>query len=159
VALTAAVIAVSGGLAERSTITLDRGQSAEFAGYTVTFEVSERHQLPDRLVTDAHIVLRSGGEIVRVAEPRLNSFPGQTQAVGNPSVWTTPAQDVYVALGALTPERVTLNLFRYPFMVWLWLAGALVAAGGFWALGGRRWRPGPVAESRKEPRSEVGSGV
>ncbi|MDN5750662.1 MAG: cytochrome c biogenesis protein CcsA [Pseudonocardia sp.] len=159
VALTAVVIAVSGGLAERTTVTLDRGESADFAGYSVTFEVSERHQQPDRLVTDAHIVFRAGGEVVRVAEPRLNSFPGRPQAVGTPSVWSTPAQDIYVALGALSPEQVTLNLFRYPFMVWLWVAGALVAAGGFWALGGRRRRPDPAVESREELRTELGSDV
>jgi cytochrome c-type biogenesis protein CcmF len=157
VALAAVVIAVSGGLAERATITLDRGQSTEFAGYSVTFEGSEQHQEPDRLVTDAHIVLRSGGEVVRVAEPRLNSFPGQPQAVGNPSVWSTLGQDVYVALGSLDPDRVTLSLYRYPLMVWLWVAGALVAAGGFWALGNpRRRRPG-AAGPREETLAEVGS--
>ncbi|OZM79963.1 heme lyase CcmF/NrfE family subunit [Pseudonocardia sp. MH-G8] len=156
VALTAVVIAVSGALAERATVTLDLGQSADFAGYSVTFERTEEHQQPDRFVTDAHIVLRAGGEVVRVAEPGLNSFPGQTQAVGNPSVWSTPGQDVYVALGSLDPDRVTLNLSRYPLMVWLWVAGALVAAGGFWALG-NPWRGRRAAARREEPRAEVGS--
>ncbi len=156
VALAAVVIAVSGDLAERATVTLDRGQSAGFAGYTVTFERSEQHQQPDRLVTDAHIVLRSGTDVVRVAEPRLNSFPGRPQAVGNPSVWSALGQDVYVALGSLDPERVTLNLYRFPLMVWLWVAGGLVAAGGFWALGGPRRRT-PVETSGEQPLEKVGS--
>jgi cytochrome c-type biogenesis protein CcmF len=157
VALAAVVIAVSGGLAERATVALDRGQSTEFAGYTVTFERSEQHRQPDRLVTDAHIVLRSGGKVVRVAEPRLNSFPGQPQAVGNPSVWSTLGQDVYVALGSLGPDRVRLNLYRYPLMVWLWVAGALVAAGGFWALGNRRRSRSAAARPREEQPAKVGS--
>ncbi|TQM09879.1 heme lyase CcmF/NrfE family subunit [Pseudonocardia kunmingensis] len=157
VALTAVVIAVSGALAERATVTLELGESTDFAGYSVTFERTEEHQQPDRLVTDAHIVLRSGSEVVWVAEPGLNSFPGQTQAVGNPSVWSTPGQDVYVALAALDPERVTINLFRYPLMMWLWVAGALVAAGGFWALGTPRRRL-EAAPPREEPLVEVGSG-
>jgi cytochrome c-type biogenesis protein CcmF len=158
IALAAVVIAVSGGLAERATVTLDRGQSTDFAGYSVTFELSEQHPQPDRLVTDAHIVLRSGGEVVRVAEPRLNFFPNQTQAVGNPSVWSTPGQDIYVALGSLDPDRVTLNLYRYPLMAWLWVAGALVMAGGFWALSGRRRRVDVAATPRAEPLTEVSSG-
>ncbi|MBW0104183.1 heme lyase CcmF/NrfE family subunit [Pseudonocardia sp. KRD291] len=150
VALAAVVIAVSGGLAERATVTLDRGQSADFASYSVTFAVSEQHPQPDRLVTDAHILLRSGGEVVRIAEPRLNSFPSQPQAVGNPSVWSTPGQDIYVSLGSLTPDRVTLNLFRYPLMMWLWVAGGLMMVGGAWALSGRRRRDtSPTAPTRQ----------
>jgi cytochrome c-type biogenesis protein CcmF len=156
VALAAVVIAVSGGLAERATVTLDRGQAVDFAGYSVTFEVSERHQLPDRLVIDAHIVFRdAAGEVVRVAEPRLNSFPNQPQAVGNPSVWATPTRDIYVSLASLDPDRVTLNLYRYPLMSWLWVAGLLMVAGGFWALGGRRRRR---AEAPAESRAEVTTG-
>ena len=97
------------------------------------------------MVTDAHIALRRDGELVRITEPRLNAFPSRQLSVGTPSVWSTPVQDVYVALGGLEPDRVTLNLFRYPFMVWLWVGGGMIAAGGFWALGGRRRRPDPGA--------------
>ena len=150
VALVAVVIAVSGGLATRATVILDRGESTGFAGYAVTFERSEEHRWPDRLVTDAHIVFRSGGQVVRVDEPRLNSFPGRPQAVGTPSVWSTPTRDIYVALADLSPERITLNLYRYPLMAWMWVGGLLVVAGGFWAVSGRlRGRGGepvPVAE-------------
>ncbi|WP_245773920.1 heme lyase CcmF/NrfE family subunit [Pseudonocardia ammonioxydans] len=138
VALFAVVVAVSSGLADRSTVRLDRGESVAFAGYTLTFDYVDEHELPDRLVTDAHITVRAGDEVVRTMAPRLNSFPGRPQAVGNPDVWSTPAQDVYVALGNLEPEQITLNLFRYPLMVWMWVAGGMVAAGGFWALSGPR---------------------
>ncbi|MBN9098029.1 MULTISPECIES: cytochrome c-type biogenesis CcmF C-terminal domain-containing protein [unclassified Pseudonocardia] len=157
VALAAVAIAVSGGLAQRATVSLDRGQSVAFAGYTVTFEVSEEHPEADRLVTDAHIVLRDGGPdgpVVRVAQPRLVAFPNQPTAVGNPSVWSTAGRDVYVTLGGLDPQRVTLNLYRYPLMVWLWVAGGLMMAGGLWALTGRvRRRAAPPSE----PLAEVGS--
>lgn len=153
VALAAVVIAVSGGLAERSTAILDLGQSTSFAGYSVTFEVSERHQEVDRLRTDAHLVLRSGGEVVRVATPQLNTFPNQPQSIGNPSVWSTPTQDIYVSLANLEPDQVTVNLIRFPLMSWLWVAGAMMAAGGFWALGGRR-RPSATEVTPRRP-SEV----
>lgn len=153
VALFAVVVAVSSGLADRSTVSLDRGDSVPFAGYTLTFDYVDEHELPDRLVTDAHITVRSGDEVVRTMAPRLNSFPGRTQAIGNPDVWSAPGQDVYVALGNLEPERITLNLFRYPLMVWMWVAGGMVAAGGFWALSGPRRRrdrePGPIRAAER----------
>ncbi|MQA13497.1 MAG: heme lyase CcmF/NrfE family subunit [Pseudonocardiaceae bacterium] len=156
VALVAVVIAVSGAMADRATVTLDRGETTRFAGYSVTFERSEQHRLPDRLVTDAHIVYRSGGKVVRVDEPRLNSFPGRPRAVGTPSVWTTPTRDIYVALADLQPERVTLNLYRYPLMVWMWVGGLLVVAGGFWALSGRiRRRDESTVPATEEVRSDA----
>ncbi|MDQ2882309.1 MAG: cytochrome c biogenesis protein CcsA [Actinomycetota bacterium] len=153
VALVAVVIAVSGGLADRATVTLGRDQSVRFAGYSVSFERTEQHRLADRVVTDAHIAFRADGQVIQVAQPRLSSFAGQRQAVGAPSVWSTPTRDIYVALADLSPGSVTLNLYRYPLMSWLWIGGLLVMAGGFWALGGRSRRraepevltPGEVA--------------
>lgn len=150
VALFAVVVAVSSGLAERSTVTLNPGESAEFAGYTVTFDLVDEHPMPDRLVTDAHLTVRSGDEVVQTMAPLLNSFPGRAQAVGNPDVWTTPGQDIYVALADITPEQVTLNLFRYPLMVWMWVAGGMIAAGGFWALGPARRIPARATDTAPE---------
>ncbi|MGH3978643.1 MAG: cytochrome c-type biogenesis CcmF C-terminal domain-containing protein, partial [Pseudonocardiaceae bacterium] len=142
----------------RATVTLDRGESTAFAGYQVTFERSEEHRRPGRSSTDAHISFSEGGSVVRVAEPRLTSFRGQAQAVGVPSVWSRPGSDVYVALAQLNSERVTLNLYRYPLMVWMSVAGALVVAGGFWALGGRR-RDQAAEPARPHRDEEVTTGA
>ncbi|MFC4004390.1 heme lyase CcmF/NrfE family subunit [Prauserella oleivorans] len=149
VAVVAVVIAVSGALATRATVTVDRGQSVEFAGYTLTFERSEEHTQPDRLIRDAHIVFRADGEVAWTAEPRLNRFNNQTQAVGQPAVWSGPTRDIYVALAQLGDDQVSLNLYRYPLMAWLWVGGALAAAGGFWALSGRTRRT--ATENTAEP--------
>ncbi len=151
VAMVAVVIALSAGLATRTTVTLDRGESVEFAGYSVTFDRSEEHRLPDREVTDAHVVFREDGRVVRVDEPRLVAYGGQRQTVGVPSVWSTPTRDIYVALAQLDTERITLNLYRYPLMVWLWVGGVMVAAGGFWALSGRSPRRATAAVGREVP--------
>ncbi|MFC7339895.1 heme lyase CcmF/NrfE family subunit [Saccharopolyspora griseoalba] len=143
VALVAVVIAVTGALGERATVALERGASAEFAGYEVTFDGTEQFQAPNRSVTEARIAFRRDGTVVHVAAPRVSAFRNQQQAVGTPSVWTSPGQDVYVALADLQPNRVNLNLYRYPLMVWMWVAGGVMALGGLWALGlvTRRSRP------------------
>ncbi|WP_216214734.1 heme lyase CcmF/NrfE family subunit [Amycolatopsis aidingensis] len=136
-ALVAVVIAVSGALATRATVTLDRGETGEFAGYQVTFERTARHQRPDRASTEAHIAFRKEGQLAWTARPRLNTFANQPQSVGQPDVWESPARDIYVALARFEPDRVSLNLYRYPLMSWLWAGGALMAAGGCWAWSGR----------------------
>jgi cytochrome c-type biogenesis protein CcmF len=150
VVVVALAIACSSAFAVRTTVTLERGASAEFAGYTVTFEKTERHELSDRTSTDAHVVFTEDGRVVRVAEPQLNAFAGRPQAVGQPSVWPGPTSDLYVALGALEDDRVVLNLFRYPLMSWLWVGGALIAAGGFWAVSGRPRRKKDEADGQDE---------
>ena len=65
-------------------------------------------------------------------------------------MWTTPRQDVYIALTRLDDQRAAVNLYRYPLMWLLWAAGLLVVLGGAWALGAhlpvpRRLRPATAA--------------
>jgi len=151
VALVAVVIAVNGALATRTTITLSTGGSATFAGYTVTFARTERHTAPDRAITDAHLVFRRGGQVRWTAEPRLNAFKNQVQAVGTPAVWVAPGRDLYVALSQLSRTQITVNLYRFPLMSWLWVGGLLVAAGGLWAFTERRRPTGAGPHRTPEP--------
>lgn len=140
IAVVAVAIAVSGALATRTTVTLQPGQRTEFAGYSVTFAKTEHHRQPDRTAVDAHLVFRQDGDVAYTATPQLNRFPGRPQAVGTPSVWSTPTRDIYVSLNKLSPGRVTVSLYEFPMMSWLWTGGLLAAAGGGWALLGRRKR-------------------
>ncbi|MFE6615915.1 heme lyase CcmF/NrfE family subunit [Amycolatopsis sp. NPDC057786] len=138
VGVVAVAISVSGATTSRATVALGPGEAAEFAGYTVTLDTTEQHVEPDRTLRDAHLVFREDGQVVWTAEPRLETFVNQPQAVGTPTVWSTAGRDIYVALAQLTPENVTVNLYRYPLMSWLWVGGFMIAAGGLWALTGRR---------------------
>ncbi|MFZ5851876.1 MAG: heme lyase CcmF/NrfE family subunit [Actinomycetota bacterium] len=139
-AVVVVAIASSASLGQRTTVSLQPGQSVSFAGYTVTYRGAHEHQLPDRKVTAAEIALYRDGRVVRVAEPRLNAFPNQVTAVASPSVWSTPAADLYVALTQLDGQSASVGLYRYPLMWLLWTGGFLTAAGGFWALGVPTWR-------------------
>lgn len=156
-ALVALAIAVSSGLADRQSVTLEQGQSTQFAGYTITYEGVHTHEQPDRLARGARIVLTEDGREARIAEPQLTKFRNSTQAVGTPSVWTRPTQDIYVALTSLQSGRVSLNLYRYPFMWLLWAGGSLVMLGGFWALGARPRRRPVTAEPDPREATEVTS--
>ncbi|MGH2602193.1 MAG: cytochrome c-type biogenesis CcmF C-terminal domain-containing protein, partial [Dehalococcoidia bacterium] len=134
-------IAVTSTLADRATLTLERGESVEALGYDVTFSGTRREDEPGRDARIAAIVLREGGRVVHVAEPALTTFTSQVQAVGTPSVWSTPGSDVYVALTSIDSDRVGINVYRYPLMWLVWAGGSIVALGGFWALAGRRRQP------------------
>ncbi|CCG02806.1 heme lyase CcmF/NrfE family subunit [Blastococcus saxobsidens] len=135
--LIALAIAVSADLSERTTATLRQGESVEFGGYTVTYTGNETIQRSHRTEVAAEFQIREGADVVRIAGPSLNQYPSQQQAVATPSVWSTPREDIYVALTSLEDGQVSVNLYRYPLMWTLWAGGLLVAAGGFWAVGGR----------------------
>ena len=141
VALLAVVMAVVATYATRSTVTLDRGASTRFAGYTVTFQTSERHTAADRTIADAHLSFSRDGTVQWVAKPALSQFTNQVQAVGTPTVWSTPGRDIYVALTQKTTDQITVSMYEFPLMSWLWVAGLLVVVGGAWALTDRRRRP------------------
>jgi cytochrome c-type biogenesis protein CcmF len=147
VALIAVIIAVAGADATRTTVTLSRGGSTQFAGYTITFDTSEEHRAADRTIADAHLSFRRHNAVEWVAKPALSQFTNQVQAVGTPTVWSTPARDIYVALTEKTPEQITVSFYRFPLMSWLWFGGLLVVAGGLWALSGRTRRRSPAGAS------------
>lgn len=138
VALVAVVMAVSSALATRTTATLRLGSSTEFGGYRITYQISEQHNVADRLVADAHLIFQRSGIVRWTARPALSQFRNQVQAVGTPSVWTSPGRDIYVALDRKAPTSVTVSIYRFPLISWLWIGGLLVALGGLWALTERR---------------------
>lgn len=143
----AIAITVSGNLSDRSSMTLERGESVATMGYTVTFEGVRNYEASDRVARGAQVVFRKNGRVVHLAEPRLTKYDNQTQAVGTPAVWTTPSRDIYVALSSLRTDRIGLNIYRYPLMWTLWSGGIMVMVGGLWALGRRprTLRPGTPA--------------
>jgi cytochrome c-type biogenesis protein CcmF len=160
--LVALAIAVSADLSERATATLRQGESVEFAGYTVTYTGNETIQRPHRTEVAAEFQIREGADVVRMAGPSLNQYPSQQQAVATPSVWSTPREDIYVALTSLEDGQVSVNLYRYPLMWTLWAGGLLVAAGGFWAVGGRPRRrlrdsTPAIAETDAPANSDAGA--
>ncbi|GAB3366319.1 MULTISPECIES: heme lyase CcmF/NrfE family subunit [Amycolatopsis] len=155
VAVVALAISVAGATATRATVTLTPEHPAEFAGYTVMFTKSEQHTEPDRTQRDAHLEFRDNGQLAWTAQPKLETFANQPQAVGTPDVWSTAGRDVYVALAQIAPGTVTVNLYRYPLMSWLWTGGFLMAAGGAWALSERRRRGSPTAEPAEETVSHA----
>jgi len=140
VALCATAIALTGAFNVKQPFTMTPGQQVAAGPFTLalagTFERSEPH----RTVRGARLELRRGGRLVELLEPRLNAYPRQVQAVGTPAVHTGLDQDLYVSLTELDPERVSVQVTRFPLMWLLWTGGLLAVAGGAWALAGRAVR-------------------
>jgi len=140
VALVAIAIAFTGSFDVRETITLAQGETAEFDGYTLTYEGPTLRDEPNRRVVGALITLRRGDDVLDSLEPRLNQYPNQVQAIPTPSVWTGLREDVYLSLVRIESgtAEVTIDAFRFPLAWLVWTGALIVVAGGAWSVLGRK---------------------
>ena len=138
IAVAAVAIAVSGSFGTITSVSLDAGGSAPAGPYTLTLAGTFERDEGNRIAHGAAIELRRDGRTLTVLEPAINEYRNQVQPIGTPAVWTGLTQDVYVVVSSLGSDQVTLEVRRFPFKYLLWVGGFLAAAGGLWAVWGRR---------------------
>ena len=133
-------IAFSGSFDSRAELTLGRGESAGFDGYTITYVEPFAYEEAHRTVIGAEFIVSRGGDHIATLSPRLNQYDNQVQAIPTPAVHTGLREDVYLSLVRIEPEStdVTIDALRFPLMWMLWLGGMVIVAGGAWSFAGRR---------------------
>jgi cytochrome c-type biogenesis protein CcmF len=132
-------IAVSSTMRTQQEVTLTRGQSTTFAGYTVTFVGTEERAEPHRQSTIAHLNISkpggpAGGTPVTTMEPRMNQYAAMREPIGTPAVYSTIGRDYYISIMNLQGDQAGLLLINMPMVGWIWGAVLLMGAGGLIAL-------------------------
>lgn len=133
------------------------GGTFRFDGHRLTFVGWRRVSKPSEVGASA--VFEVDG--ARFA-PGIARFNGNLEGTAIPAVDSSLVDDVYLSIGqapaAPRPgDGVTLDVYVQPLVMWLWVGGALAAAGGLLsALPGRRRRPThpvsvPIPELLGEP--------
>ncbi|MDQ4131672.1 MAG: cytochrome c biogenesis protein CcsA [Actinomycetota bacterium] len=158
------VVVVAVGLAASQAYASDRqfrlepGQSARLAGHTVTFLGTSTERHSNKTTVSARVRVDGG----KVYEPALHQFPFASQAIGSPSVRTSPFGDVYLTLVA-APEAgqtsAVIAVHILPLVAWLWAGGGLMLLGTLMAAfpAGRRppRKPTRDAGHEREPQAPV----
>jgi cytochrome c-type biogenesis protein CcmF len=146
-ALAAVGITASSTLAHHADLTLSRGASAEFAGYTLRYEGMRTLRQPQRtvLITDVGVA-RDGRDLGQMT-PSLNLYPAASEPIGTPSIRSSPLRDLYASVVGVEQagEQATFRFFLNPGVTWLWAGGAVMALGGLLAVWPARQRPAPPA--------------
>ncbi|HLI15008.1 MAG TPA: cytochrome c-type biogenesis CcmF C-terminal domain-containing protein [Acidimicrobiales bacterium] len=140
VVVVAVGLAAASSFGQRAELTLRPGQSARVDGHELTLLAVRSFSDPSRSGSEALVRVDGGG----VFRPAIDTFRGDTESVGTPSIDSGALDDVYLSPVEITPGRqvVTLDVVVQPLVVWLWIGGALVALGALLAaLPGRRRRP------------------
>jgi cytochrome c-type biogenesis protein CcmF len=136
VAMMAVAIATSGAFQASRELMLDRGESVEVEGYTLTFDGAERFQEPHRSVVAANFSVTRDGVPVTTLSPRMNRYTGQMAPIGTPAVHSRVGEDLYLSVmqiddaGAYAGVRVFVN----PLVSWLWVATGVMVLGCLIAL-------------------------
>ncbi|MEZ5176278.1 MAG: cytochrome c-type biogenesis CcmF C-terminal domain-containing protein [Acidimicrobiia bacterium] len=132
VALVAIALATTSGLAVRETVQIDQGGTAVVGGHCLSYVAPFERVSAHRTVSGVSILVLDeacSDQRARL-EPSVNTYPGVSQPVGTPDVWTSLRSDVYVGLAGGTPESVLLNVFIFPYQWLLWFGGMVIVAGG-----------------------------
>jgi cytochrome c-type biogenesis protein CcmF len=127
-------IAVSSTMRTQEEVTLTRGQSTTFAGYTVTFLGTEERAEPHRQSTIARFNVAKNGTPVTTMEPRMNQYAAMREPIGTPAVYSTIGRDYYVSIMNLQGDQAGVLIINMPMVGWIWGAVLLMGAGGLIAL-------------------------
>jgi cytochrome c-type biogenesis protein CcmF len=154
-------IASSQSFSSTATATLRAGQSMSVQGYRVSLAGVRSVAQPNRTVDQAVVNVTDGSRSLGTYYPSVNYYPSAEQPVITPAVRIGPWNDVYLAVRAMKPHWVTLQVYVKPLVTWIWFGGLVIALGAVAALlPARRRRSSPLAEAvveGGEPADPVGA--
>jgi cytochrome c-type biogenesis protein CcmF len=162
-ALVAVGVTASSTMARQVEVTLPQGAATTFAGYELRYQGMRTLRQPQRVVLATDVaVTRSGRELGRMV-PSLNLYPAATEPIGTPSIRYGSLRDLYASVIGVDSggEQATFRFYLNPGVTWLWIGGAIMAAGGLlaaWPSRPRRATARPSAPGQPEQRELTGVG-
>ncbi|HET7420136.1 MAG TPA: cytochrome c-type biogenesis CcmF C-terminal domain-containing protein [Candidatus Dormibacteraeota bacterium] len=139
VVVVAGVAASHFGQQERD-VTLQPGQSATVAGYTLTYSGGWQRALTDHVEYVAAV--RFGDQTLEPSRATYATLGGQ--ALTHVAISTTPVADVYVVLAATNDDgSAVFRIFVNPLVAWIWAGGVVIILG---VVLGNVGEAGPVPE-------------
>jgi cytochrome c-type biogenesis protein CcmF len=129
--LAAVAVAASSTYGTSATKQLAVGDTVAVGGWSATLEDVRTVDSARRSSIVADLRLRSDGDDAGVYRPMLSTYPGSSQAIGTPSVRTTPTTDAYLTLTEVDPAAgtATVRLAVNPLVLELWLSVVVMVAG------------------------------
>jgi len=159
------VVVIAIGLAaatsflHRGELHLAKGQSATFAGHSVSFVGTRQVASPSHSAFEAVLRVDGGGMFY----PAISQFGSGTQAVGTPAIDSSWKNDLYLTIDSIPTagSAWTFGVVEQPLVMWLWIGAVLVGIGSVLsAIPGRRRRPTdpvstPVAARTAPPHEDA----
>jgi cytochrome c-type biogenesis protein CcmF len=145
IGLAVSVIGIAGASAwnaERLTV-MKQGESAELAGYTVTFQKVFERDGPNYAELAGAFELRRGSRLMGTIIASKRKYEAPPQATTQAGIAPRPLGDVYVVLGnELEGGAFAVRIYYHPFVRWIWGGALIMFAAGLLSLFDRRLRIG-----------------
>jgi cytochrome c-type biogenesis protein CcmF len=129
------VAASSAGKVEREA-QLRRGESLEVGPYRLRLEGLQATEQATHVLVSARVVVEAGGRPVTTLDPGQRVYPTSSTPFASVAIDHGLARDLYVILASFDRggQWALIRGQIHPMIVWLWLGGAVVVAGGLIAL-------------------------
>ncbi len=112
-------------------VTLEKGESLTIKGYELKYENFSSYPTQDRYVTAATLSVYRKGKKLGTLRPEKNLYRNQEQPTTEVAIRSTLVEDLYVILVQYEEDgRATFKVLINPLIVWIWIGGFVVLAGG-----------------------------
>ncbi len=160
VVVIAVAFAASHSFAHSATFDLTPGRTVHFQGHALTYKGLRTVTTAQKTSVEAAVAV-DGDHIYR---PAVSNYPFDGEAVGTPSVSSTPTRDVYLTLTTV-PSTATgaasIGVIVEPLVMWIWIGGGVMLVGTILAAWpGRRRRPtDPASATVASPAASASAGI
>jgi cytochrome c-type biogenesis protein CcmF len=154
VVMIAVAFAASHSYADRTQMTLARGQTVSFAGHRFEYLGTKDVATSTHTGLAAEIQVDGG----RIYGPAVSNYPFAGEPIGTPSVHSGLAEDVYLTIASIptTPTGpIGIGVIIEPLVMWIWAGAGVMLAGtvlAAWPAGRRRRRSTAV---KSDPDGDV----
>lgn len=130
--------------------TMGPGQSAEIAGYTLTFDTIEQRDGPNFEAQAAQFSVRRGGVELAEIDTSKRFFPVRQMTTTESGIWTHWFSQLYVSLGDPSEDRqsIVVRIWSKPLVTLIWIGTVFMGLGGVFSLADRRLRVGAPARNK-----------
>jgi len=128
---------------------MEPGDTAEVAGYTVTFDRALQQQGPNYVDAVAVLAITRDGRPVTELTPARRFYPAREMPTTEASIKTFVFSQLYATLGEVSDGKVVVRVFYKPLVTLIWIGTIIAAIGGTLSLLDRRLRIGLPAPARQ----------
>jgi cytochrome c-type biogenesis protein CcmF len=112
------------------------GNSMTIKGYTLTYVGMSSKESSTRTVVMTTLSVQKGDKVVATLRPKKVFHRSYEQPVTEVAIRSTPVEDLYVILAGWTEDGTAIfRVIVNPLVVWIWVGGGFLVAGGliaFW---------------------------
>ena len=132
--------------------TMAPGNSAEIAGYTLTFDRIAQRPGANFEAQAAHFSVRRGGVVMTEIDSSKRFFPVRQMTTTESGIWTHGFSQLYVSLGDPSPDKqsIVVRIWWKPLVTLIWIGAVFMGVGGVFSLADRRLRVGAPVRSRRK---------